>query len=84
MFLWAYKNIPNQTNLKYIDDFEIIDREFASFLENKFTGSLLLPKVVYSLIKNKILLEVIIEQSYIFEIVSINPESCNISFEKLI
>ena len=84
MFLWAYKNIPSQTNSKYIDDFEIIAQEFAFFWENKFTCSFCLPKVVFSLIKNKILLEVIIEQSYIFEIVSINPESCNISFEKLI
>lgn len=79
------KYIDNNPNLNYIDGFEIIDQEFASFLNQKFYNGLKMFICYYSTIENKILLIINLNQtSYIYEIVSINQDGGDIIIEYLI
>ena len=74
----------NQPNLEYIDDFEIIDQKFASFLNRKFGDKLLMTPACYSVIKNKILMIIKLDQTYGLEIVSLNPQDHTIIVDYLI
>ena len=72
-------------NKNYIDDFELIDGEFFAFLYHKiFNNKLQILKAFYLTIENKIFLDIIIGQSRIYEIVSLNPNGGDIIVEYLI
>jgi len=78
------KYINNKPTLKYIDNFEIIDQEFYSFLIQKYGENLFMYKVYYSNIEDKIFLIIDYEQTYIYEIVNINPEGGDFIVEYII
>ena len=72
-------------NKYYIDDFELIDGKFFSFLYHKiFNTRLQFFRAFYLTIENKIFLDIIIGQSRIYEIVSLNPNGGDIIVEYLI
>ena len=81
---FSYKYIANQQGLAYLDDFEIIDQGLANILNNKFNKSLTLIQVYYLSENNKIFLAINLNQTYIYEIASINPDGGNIIVEYLI
>ena len=81
---FSYKNIPNQQGFNYLDDFEIIDQGLALILDNKFNKSLQLIQVKYLSENNKIFLAINLNQTYMYEIVSMNPNGGNIIVEYLI
>ena len=68
------KTLNNKSNLKYIDDFEIIDRDFAEFLNRTFNNTINFYKVYYLKIENKILLIIHCNQKYIYEIANLNND----------
>ena len=78
------KYINNQSNLEYIDNFQIIDQEFYSFLIQKYGKSLFMYKVNYITLEGKIFLMIDYNQNYIYEIVSMNPEGGDFKAEYLI
>ena len=80
----THKYINNKPTLKYIDNFEIIDQEFYYFLIQKYGENLFMYKVYYATIEDKIFLIIDYEQTYIYEIVSINPEVGDFIVEYLI
>ena len=82
--IFSYKNIPNQQGLIYLDNFEIIDQGLALILDNKFNKSLQLIQVKYLIENNKIFLAINLNQTYMYEIVSMNPNGGNIIVEYLI
>ena len=67
--------LKNNSNLKYIDDFEIIDEEFAQYLFQIFNPSLTFYQVNYVKIKNKIFLVIYLDQKPILEIIKINDNN---------
>ena len=77
------KNFNNQNNLKYIDDFEIIDKDFAFYLFKLFNNNIMIYKVDYTKIENKLFLVININQDYIYEIVNLNNND-SITVEYLI
>ena len=66
------KNVNNNTNLKYFDNFEIIDKEFSSFLSKTFDNRIDLLPNNYIKNENKIILAIIMKQNYIYEIIAPN------------
>ena len=80
--IFTPKLINNQPNLKYIDNFEIIDQEYSNFLLQKFGENLLMYQAYYATIEGKIILGIDFLETDIFEIVSLNSE--NIIVEYLI
>ena len=77
------KYINNNINLKYIDKFEIIDKEFASFLSKIFNNHIDLLPINFVFKDGKIILAIKLKQNYIYEISSVN-NSDDIIFENLI
>ena len=83
------KRLGNQNNLQYIDNFEIIDKDFYTFLLEKFGKDIerFLFSVNYVIIEEKIFLIINYDKDYqtrIYELVNINPEGGNIIVEYLI
>ena len=68
------KYFDEKKNLIYIEDFEIIDEKFITFLCNKFIN---LPKtcVYFGLINDTIYLNINHEQRNLFEIMSFNKDN---------
>ena len=64
--------LNNNSNLIYIDDFELIDEEFAQYLFQMFNHCLTFYKVDYAKINNKIFLIIYLNQNPIYEIIEIN------------
>ena len=77
-----YKYINNQDKLKYIDNFEIIDTGFATFLQNFFSKNIYLPAANLSIIENLILLIINSNNEFIYEIVSYDSR-CVLTIEFL-
>ena len=77
------KNFNNQNNLKYIDDFEIIDKDFAIYLFQLFKNNITIYKVDYTKIETKLFLVININQDYIYEIVNLKDND-SITVEYLI
>ena len=73
------KNLDNKPSAIYIDGFEIIDKNFYFFLNQKFHNSIKMLEAFYTTIENEIFLIIIFSPSlYIYEIVRINPEGGNV------
>ena len=73
-----------QSKLIYLDEFEIIDKDFALHLQNIYKNNIQIFPVYYILIEGKIILSIFFGQQYIYEIVYINPDRGNIIVEYLI
>ena len=70
------KLFNNQSNRFYIDNFVLIDQEFATFLLQKINNNIKIYGVYYKLIENKFYMIIQLEQSYIYQISSfINSEN---------
>ena len=82
--IFTPKYINNQLNLEYIDNFQIIDHEFYTFLIQKYGENLFMYKVDCATIDNKLFLIINYDQKFIYEIVSINPEGGDFIVEYLI
>ena len=80
----SFKKLMYKQSLTYLDDFEIIDQGLAIILDNKFNKSLTLIQVYYLSENNKIFLAINLNQTYFYEIVSINLNGGNIIVEYLI
>ena len=78
------KYFNNQPNLIYIDNFEIIDQEFSSFLLHKFGADILMYKAYYAKIEDKIFLIIDFDQTFIYEIIGTNQDKSDIIVEYLI
>mgnify|MGYP007101849441 CR=1 FL=1 len=74
----------NQNKFKYIDNFEIIDDKFTSFLKTTFYGNVSLPLVYFGLIENYILLIIIVKNDVFYEIASFNQSNCAFTVEYFI
>ena len=64
--------INNNERLKYIDNFEIIDREFANFLKQKFNKQIDTIPIIYMINQNKFILAIKFKNNYIYEIATPN------------
>ena len=71
----SLKRFNNNQNLIYVEDFEIIDNEFATFLSSKFVVNLMILPVIILPRENKIFTIITYNQNYIYEIVI--PNNCN-------
>ena len=78
------KYINNQIKLLYIDNFEIIDNQFADFLKQKFGNNILVIPTNFAIIKDKILLLFNFENYHFFEIASLNPNNLETNIDYLI
>ena len=74
----------NNKKLIYLNDFEIIDKDFGSYLIESYKNNLQILPIDYVLKEGKIILSIIYEQKYIYEIAHINPEGGEIIVEYLI
>ena len=73
----SLKRFNNNQNLFYVEDFEIIDNEFATFLSSKFAfevNLMILPIIILPR-ENKIFTIITYKQNYIYEIVIPNNEN---------
>ena len=73
----SLKRFNNNQKLIYIEDFEIIDNEFATFLSSKFAfkvNLMILPIIILPR-ENKIFTIITYKQNYIYEIVIPNNEN---------
>jgi len=82
--IFNFKYINNNSNLKYIDDFEIIDQAFGNFINQSMKKNINILQAQCCKIEDKILLAIYINQSYIYEILNINTEGVKINIEYLI
>ena len=82
--IFNFKYINNNSNLKYIDDFEIIDQGFGNFINQSMKKNINILPAQCCKIEDKILLAIYINQSYIYEILNINTEGVKINIEYLI
>ena len=88
--------VPNETiskkfidnnrhsQLIYIDEFEIIDKDFYSYLKKLYKNNLQILPIDYILIEGKIILTINNGQKFIYEIAYINPDGGDIIVEYLI
>ena len=67
--IYSAKTINNQPNLIYVDNFEIIDQEYYSFLSNKFCKGISGLKITLANVEGKILLLIDYGETYIYEII---------------
>jgi len=80
-----FKNLDkHQSKFIYIDNIEIIDENFALFLNQIFNNSLILLLTYYVVIEKKILLIINVNQSFIYEIANFNENGNDIIIEYLI
>ena len=70
--------LNNQHNLKYIDDFRIIDKEFAFFLTKKFGDIINIPEVYFAIKENLFFLIINPGKNNIYEFANLNS---NYSFK---
>ena len=77
------KNINEQNGLKYVDNFEIIDTQFAVFLQKYFYQKFQLPLANFCISDNYILLMINHENDFIYEIASLS-QNCVLTIECLI
>ena len=77
-------NNNKQSKLIYLDEFEIIDKDFESYLKELYNNKLQILPINYILIEGKIILSINDGQNAIYEIVYINPEGGDIIVEYLI
>ena len=75
--------LNSQSNFLYIDNIEIIDENFAIFLNQKFNNSINMLLTYYTVTEEKILLIINLKQTYIFEIASLNQNNGDITIEYL-
>ena len=68
------KILNNKSNLKYIDDLDITDRDFAEFLSRTFNNSINFYKVFYLKVENKLFLIIHCNPKYIYEIANLNND----------
>ena len=61
----SFKKVNNDQNLIYIEDFEIIDNEFATFLSDKFKITLMILPIIILPRDNKIFSIIEYNQNYI-------------------
>ena len=71
----SLKRFNNNQNLFYVEDFEIIDKEFATFLSSKFKINLTILPIIILPRENKIFTIITYNQNYIYEIVIPNNEN---------
>ena len=81
IFIKYYNNLPN---LKYIDNFEIIDLEFALFLNQVFNNSITLFNVECIKIDNKMLFIIKNFENSIYEMATLNKGGDGLVAEYLI
>ena len=74
----------NQSNFLYIDNIEIIDENFAAFLNQKFNHGIKILQAYYVVIEENILLIIYVNQSFIYEIVSLSQNGGDYLFEYLL
>ena len=77
-------NNNKQSKLIYLDEFEIIDKDFESHLKELYNNKLQILPIDYILIEGKIILSINAGQNAIYEIAYINPEGGDIIIEYLI
>ena len=68
------RNIEGQNKLYYINDFEIIDKEFGYFLIQKFNNKIKVLEINYAVKEGKILLIINFNKSFIYEILIPNAK----------
>jgi len=66
------KKYNNKNNLKYVDKFEIIDKDFASYIHQIFNNSIAIYKIDYIKVEDKIFLIIDFNGNSIYEIASLN------------
>ena len=81
--IFEIKCVNNQRNLLYIDNFDMIDKKFADFLNQKFDKLIQFPGSFIK-VKDKIFLTIVFNTSYIFEIVDVNQQNGKIVVDYLI
>ena len=69
----------SNSNLNYIDDFEIIDREFVAFLANSYNSRNMIP-IKYVIIEGKIFLIIYLEKTCLYEIVNLENGNYNVEY----
>ena len=62
----------NNNGLKYIDNIEIIDKDFVNYLYQIFNNNIAIYKIDYIKIESKIFLIIYFNRNYIYEISSLN------------
>ena len=71
----SLKRLNNNQKIIYIEDFEIIDNEFATFLSSKFKDNLNILPIIILPRENKIFAIITYNQNYIYEIVISNNKN---------
>ena len=77
------KKLNNNNDLNYIDNFELIDKDFAYYLYQIFNDSISIYKIEYIKIDDKIFLIIDFNGNYIYEISRLNENNI-ITIEYLI
>ena len=80
-YKYLYNNFPMIT---YIDNIELIDENFALFLNRTFNNSLMMFQTHYVAREEKILMIINVNQSFIYEIASFNQIGGDFNVEYLI
>ena len=83
IFYSKYINNNNDINLKYIDNFEIIDKEFADLLIKVSNNHIDLLPIDYIINENKYILAIKLKINYIYEIAS-KDSNHNLTVENVI
>ena len=83
VFYSKYINNNNNINLKYIDNFEIIDKEFADLLIKASNNHIDLLPIDYIINENKYILAIKLKINYIYEIAS-KDSNHNLTVENVI
>jgi hypothetical protein len=68
----SLKRFNNNQNLIYIEDFEIIDKEFATFLSSKFKVNLMILPIIILPRENRIFTIITSNQGYTIKLIKIN------------
>jgi len=76
-----FKNLKgnSNSNLNYIDEFEIIDKEFVSFLANLYNTRYMIP-IKYAIIDKKIFIIIFLENTCLYEIVNLVNGNYNVEY----
>ena len=67
-------------NLQYIDNFEIIDKDYYTFLRRKFGEKLLMFQTLYANIEDKLFLIINFQNNYFYEIASFNKSDLIVEY----
>ena len=74
-----FKNLKGNPNLIYIDEFEIIDKEFVSLLVNLYNARYIFP-IKYAIIDKKIFIIIFLENTCLYEIVNLVNGNYNVEY----